>query len=65
MATQMAMAILGKEGKLADGRFELLINRERRPNMPSPLPDWLPDSAWTAANALKVYFPALPCPCSF
>ena len=49
------MAILGKEGKLADGRFELLINRERRPNMASPLPDWMPDTAWTAANALKVY----------
>lgn len=54
VATQLTMAILGREGKLLDGRFELLINRERRVSMPSPLPDWLPDSAWANANALKV-----------
>ena len=60
----MTMAILGKEGKLMDGRFELLINRERSPNVPSPLLDWLPDTAWTAANALKV-FSSKPSPVPF
>ena len=62
VATQLTMAILGKEGKLGASRFELLINRERRPTMPSPLPDWLPDAAWTAANALKARRPPLPYP---
>jgi len=57
VATQLTMAILGKEGKLVDGRFELLISRERRAPQASPMPDWLPDAIWTAANALKVPSP--------
>jgi hypothetical protein len=61
VATQLTMAILGKEGKLVDGRFELLISRERRASQPSPMPDWLPDNIWTAANALKVHIRHLSC----
>ena len=45
VATQLTMAILGKEGKLVDGRFELLISRERRAPQPSPMPDWLPTAS--------------------
>ena len=60
VATQLTMAILKKEDKLPEGRFELMMSPPRRVPMQSPLPDWLPDNIWSAANALKViYYPYL------
>ena len=53
-ATQLAMAIIKRDSNLASGRFDLLLVPPKRVAMQSPMPDWLPDNAWAAANALKV-----------
>lgn len=54
VATQLAMAILRKEGNLTNEKVELLMSPPGRVAMQSPLPGWLPDTVWAAANALKV-----------
>ena len=53
VAAQLTMAILKKAGRLALGRFELLMSPPKRVPSQSPMPDWLPDNIWEAANALK------------
>ena len=54
MATQLAMSILRKAGELSAAKFDFLLRCPRRPGVPNPLVEWLPDPAWASLQALKV-----------
>lgn len=53
MGMQLCVAVLKKAGTLQQAKLEFLIRGARATTSVNTLRDWLPDSAWGAAQALK------------
>ena len=53
VAAQLALSILKQRGDLSQPLFDYLLKAPRMAGAANPLPEWMPDSAWAAVQALK------------